>query len=90
MRDHLTLEELKIKLSREELIKDKYSIAHASDNKYCVVCENKEWSTFYYEKGQRTRLKRYAAEPEACAAFYECMMTVKERLLKGYNSNEVK
>lgn len=78
----MNLEELKTKLSQENLIKDKYYIGRASDNKYCIVCENNEWSTFYYERGRKTRLKSYTTESDACIAFYECMMKVKERLLR--------
>ena len=75
----MNLEELKTKLEQEPLLKNKYFIGRPSDNKYCIVFENNEWLTFYFERGQRTRLKIYTTELAACTAFYESMMIIKER-----------
>lgn len=78
----MNLEELKIKLSQEDLIKDKFHIGQAFDNRFCIVCENNVWSTFHYERGRRTILKTYTNESDACTAFYERMMKAKERILR--------
>lgn len=78
----MKLDELINKLSSEPLIENKYCIGRASDNKYCIMQENSEWVTFYYERGCKDRLKRYVNEEEACIAFYETLMKVKSRMLK--------
>lgn len=75
----MNLEELKIKLSQEPTIKNKFFIGRPSDNKYCIIYENNEWSTFHYERGRKTILKTYTNESDACVAFYERMMKAKER-----------
>jgi len=78
----MNLNELKSKLEQEPLLKDKYFIGRASDNKDCLVCEENKWMTFYYERGRKLKLKTYDNETEACAAFWDCMMEVKELILK--------
>ena len=57
-------------------------VGRASDNKDCLVCEENKWMTFYYERGRKLKLKTYDNETEACAAFWDCMMEVKELILK--------
>lgn len=78
----MKLEELKNKLLSETLIENKYCIGRASDNKYCIMQDNGEWVTFYYERGCKDRLKRYESEEDACTAFYEILIKVKNRMIK--------
>jgi len=75
----MNLEELKNKLYQETTIKNKYFIGRPSDNRYCLVFEDNKWMTFYYERGRKLRLKTYDTEIEACTAFWDYMMEIKER-----------
>ena len=69
----MNLAELKARLHSSGVPADSYSLTGGLPNeRYCIQPANgDEWSTYYSERGQRTGLKQFAAEDEACEFFFQ-------------------
>ncbi len=78
----MKIDELINKLKSEPLLEKEYCIGDFDDNRECIMKENDEWIIFFYERGSRNLLKKFTNEEEACNAFYERLMRIKNRMLK--------
>jgi hypothetical protein len=63
-------DELKAQLASSGVPADSYSLAGGLPNEaFCLdQDENGTWRTYYSERGERSSIKTYATESEACAA----------------------
>lgn len=63
-------------LEQFEFYPNAYSIGIGipeADETYCLVQENGIWRIYYAERGQRSDMREYANEEEACNAFVELL-----------------
>ncbi|HBV96365.1 MAG TPA: hypothetical protein DEF36_04925 [Desulfotomaculum sp.] len=67
----MKLNELRQRLIREHVLKNAYSLDGGLPNeKYCLGYIGGLWETYYSEMGQKTSLKVFETEDEACNFFY--------------------
>ncbi|NLK94016.1 MAG: hypothetical protein GX275_02330 [Clostridiales bacterium] len=65
-------EKLKEILIRENIPNDAYSLEGGFPNEaYCLNIENGKWQVYYSERGQKSNLKEYYSEEEACEELYK-------------------
>lgn len=72
----MNLSELACLLEQLELHPNAYSIGIGipeADETYCLVQENGVWRIYYAERGQRSDMREYVSEEEACNAFLELL-----------------
>ena len=90
----MNINELKEKLEIYKELENKMFFGRASDNRYCIMKENDKWISFYYEKGNRLRLKEFNDEESACEYYYielnkvrirEEMKSKKNEYMLNYN-----
>lgn len=63
--------ELIERLKKSSVPRDSYSIfENIKDESLCLVNEGGPWVVFYYERGLKTELERFAGEDEACVRFF--------------------
>jgi len=69
----MNLSELKTKLANSSLPDDAYCLTGGLPNEaYCVEqSPDGKWHTYYSERGQRTGLKTFDSEDEACDYFFD-------------------
>jgi hypothetical protein len=79
-------DELKMTLERERVNPRFYSISGVTGapiDDQCVLREDKgKWMVYYFERGQKTSLRIFESEHEACQYFLEWVLSVPELRLK--------
>lgn len=66
----MTLKELDIELKKHDIPDDSYSLQGGLPNEvFCITKENEKWETYYSERGNKTALKFFDFEDEACNYF---------------------
>lgn len=64
--------ELKKKLIDENVGQYFYSFDEEYPNEaFCLIKQNEKWQVYYSEKGNKTGLKEFISEEEACDYFYD-------------------
>ena len=68
----MTVFELEKKLNQINVPRDYYSILLGGlpSETLCIVNNNDMWQVYYSERGQKTGLKTFETESEACEYFY--------------------
>lgn len=69
----MNIKELEKVIKSENIPSDCYSIMKGGlpNETYCLVSENNNWIVYYSERGNRSGLKKFKNESEACKYFYE-------------------
>jgi hypothetical protein len=69
--------ELKQRLINENITKDAYSLEGGLPNEvYCLNQNGGVWEVYYSERGQKSGLKSFAQENEACDYFYRSLISM--------------
>lgn len=84
----MKLNELKEKLKPYKELENKMFFGRASDNKYCIIEENKKWLVFFYERGTRCALKEFNDEESACEYYYIKLNKIRIKEEKKSKKNE--
>jgi len=67
--------ELQRKLDSEGIRSDAYSLNGGFPNEaFCLAKENGKWEIYYSERGNKSGLKIFDKEEEACQYFYDCLI----------------
>lgn len=67
--------ELKQKLISSNIPKDTYSLEGGLPNEaYCINQNEDKWEVYYSERGQKSGLKIFDSEEEACEYFYQALI----------------
>jgi hypothetical protein len=67
----VTLFELQECLNKMKVPQDFYSLNGGLPNEaYCIGYNNGYWEVYYSERGNKTDLKKFKSEDEACMFFY--------------------
>jgi hypothetical protein len=68
----MTLAELEAKLVSHNVPKDAYCLTGGlPSEKHCIEEVNGKWRVYYSERGNRTGLKSFDTEQEACDYFFD-------------------
>lgn len=68
----MTKRELEKKLNVSNIDKLAYDLNGGLPNEaYCIEKIGEKWVTYYSERGQRTSLKKFETEQEACQYFWD-------------------
>ncbi len=76
----MTKKELEQKLIKEKVARDLYSLDGGFPNEaYCLNHDHNRniWEVYYSERGQKTGLKSFNKEEEACEYFYSLVIGLK-------------
>ncbi len=72
----MNLMELEIELKKLEIPVNSYSLKGGLPNEaFCISSDNNQWEIYYSERGNKTLLKSFQSEQEACDYF---ILWVKE------------
>jgi hypothetical protein len=70
----MTKSELKQQLIKENIRTDSYCLDGGLPNEsFCLNNNGKAWEVYYSERGQKTGLKTFHSEDEACNYFYNSL-----------------
>jgi len=71
---------LESRLISENIRKDIYSLNGGFPNEaYCISQNNREWEVYYSERGNKSGLRIFQSEEEACQYFYDLLIeTLKD------------
>lgn len=68
--------ELFILLKKKKIDDDIYSLEGGLPNEmYCLEKNEQHWEVYYSERGNKTGLKLFSTEHEACLFFYDLICT---------------
>lgn len=72
----MNIEELKARLMSEKIKPDMYSLNGGLPNEmYCIARKSELWEVYYSERGNKTGLKTFQNEEDACMYFYTLVIT---------------
>ena len=63
-------EELSKELIKKRIPHDAYSLFGGLPNESFCIAEEKQWEVYYSEKAQKTQLRQFDSEEEACEYMY--------------------
>ncbi|ACV64179.1 conserved hypothetical protein [Desulfofarcimen acetoxidans DSM 771] len=76
----MTKNDLRKMLINSNIPKDTYSLEGGLPNEaYCFNQNGDKWEVYYSERGQKSGLKLFSTEDEACDYFYKSLV----QMLKG-------
>ena len=79
--------ELLIKLQKENVPRDMYSLAGGFPYEaFCLGEKDGLWEVYYSERGRKTSLKTFMNEEEACQVFYDWIMPFVPEWYHGRSS----
>ncbi len=71
----MTKNELRERLVRESIPPDTYNLEGGLPNEaYCLNQDKNIWEVYYSERGQKSMLKQFEFENEACDYFYKLLI----------------
>lgn len=79
----MTKKELAQKLIEKEIPRDFYVLAGGLPNEaFCLNYDRKTetWEVYYSERGQKTGLRRFNREEEACAYLYDTLINLWQEM----------
>ena len=70
----MTKNELRERLARESIPTDAYNLDGGLPNEAFCLCNNDNiWEVYYSERGQKSMLKQFESEDDACDYFYKLL-----------------
>lgn len=71
----MNINELGLRLSSENIRSDVYSLNGGSPNEaYCITQRNGVWEVYYSERGNKSELRIFQKEEDACQYFYDLLI----------------
>lgn len=76
----MNIKELELRLISEKIRSDVYSLNGGLPNEaYCITQSNGVWEVYYSERGNKSGLRIFQKEEEACQYFYDSLIeTLKD------------